>query len=246
MDARSAWTEWNLSSNRDDGLGPVQVAQGSLIEEWLQTNLTVDNPQILDVGCGTAWLENRLVRIGRVTATDYADKVVMQASERFADQPNVRFVAGDFLTTELGDRGSYDAVVTVETISHFEDQIGFLKRIADLLKPGGIFVIASQNRPVMERSIRHLPNPGWYRKWLDIDELRELVEREFQVMELRSVCPKFFDGPLHIVNSEKMEHLAAKLHLSGTLQRFKRWEEGRNMGFTLMCLARKKVAAQSA
>lgn len=240
MDDRRAWTEWNLKSNRDLGLGPVQAAVGSRTERWLQECLTVDDPHILDVGCGTAWLEERLARLGRITAIDYADEVVRRASERFAHRHNVRFISGDFLSVKLTDQGLFDAVVTVETIAHFQDQIGFLERISGLLKPGGILIIASQNRPVMEKSIKHLPNYGWHRKWLDIDELRELVEREFIVKEMRSVCPKFFDGPLHIINSERMERLAARVCLSGPLHRFKRWEEDRNMGFTLMCLASKR------
>lgn len=234
VDQREAW---NTQSGREHGLGHVQRVQADIIFEWLRSGLSnVENPRILDVGCGTAWLESRLAPLGQVLGTDLADEVLDRVAPSFANRPNVRFIAGDFLTMDLSNDAPFDAVVSVETMAHFEDQPGFLHRIAELLKPGGLVAIAAQNRPMMERNIKHLPNHGWYRKWVDREELGRLMAVAFDVMELRSACAKFFSGPLHVLNSEKLEVLVGRVGLSRPLASIKRWEKDHDMGFTLMRL----------
>lgn len=244
MDERRTWNEWNTQSNREHDIGQVQLAQAAHIERWLDLEAG-PSVRILEVGCGTGWMCERLAAYGPVTGIDLADEVVDRARARLAHLPDVRLVADDFLAADLGGPGSYDVVVSIETMAHFRDQSAFLHRIADLLAPEGLLMLAAQNRPMMERNIKHLPNAGWYRRWVDHEELRELVDVEFEVMELRSSTPKFFDGPLHILNSAKVERAVSRVGLGRPLRGIKRWEERRFMGFTLMCLAKKRPAPQN-
>jgi SAM-dependent methyltransferase len=152
------------------------------------------------------------------------------------------FVAADFLAADLPLCG-FDVVVSLETMAHLEDQVAFLDRVAALLRPGGRLMLATQNRPMMERNIANLPSHGWYRRWVDHTELRELVAVRFDINELRSITPKFFTGPLHVVNSAKLYRLADLLRLSWVLRSIKRFEEKRFLGWTLMCRATKKPLA---
>lgn len=246
MSERQAWNEWNTQSNREFAMSEVQRGQVDVITGWLDQAAGTGRLRILDVGCGAGWLSERLAPYGDVTGVDLADEVLERARVRLARFDRLRLIAGDFMELRLDDQGLYDAVVTVETMAHFQDQAAFLRRISALLVPGGTLIIAAQNRPMMERNIAHLPNHGWYRRWVDRAELDDLVSQEFDVHDIHSIVPKFFAGPLHIVNSERVGQIASSIGLGWPLGTIKRWEEEHDMGFTLMCLATKKLAAVSA
>ncbi len=231
-DARMAWNRWN-STHREASVSQISDGQAAVVEHWLR--YVGGAERILEVGCGTGWMAERLTQFGSVTATDLADEVVERAQRRY---PEVRFVSGDFLTLEF-ETGRYDAVVTLETLSHVADQRGFLRKIHGLLNDGGLLIIATQNRPVMEKNHKYLPNHGWYRKWVDRTELTELLHGTFEVRELRSITPVYFSGALHAVNSRRVEQMASRVGLGRILRRVKQWEEDHDMGWTLMCLATK-------
>ncbi len=121
------WNSWNgifVGKQR----GPISQRQAQVVEGWLSAGGRTDL-RILEVGCGTGWMVSRLLRFGDVTGTDLSDEVLAIAQQ---DTPAARFVAGDFMTIDL-PRAAYDAVVTLEVLSHVMDQPAFFARIADLL-----------------------------------------------------------------------------------------------------------------
>jgi tRNA (cmo5U34)-methyltransferase len=76
------------------------------------------------------------------------------AKKRFAGNKNVRYITGDYSTTDLG--GRYDLICSALSIHHLtdEDKQGLYQRIYDALNPGGVFVNADQARgetPAQER-----------------------------------------------------------------------------------------------
>ena len=184
---RVAWNRWN-AEHREASQGRISLEQADLIEGWLQRLFPRGGASLLEVGCGTGWMSERLAAYGRVTGVDLADEVIERAQAR---APHVTFVAGNFLHANVGS-APFDAVVAMEAMAHFSDQEAFVRRVAALLRPGGSVLLATQNRPMMERNIRHLPNRGWHRRWVDQDELRALLEPYFLVNELRSITPTFF------------------------------------------------------
>lgn len=231
-DQREVWNEWNAASREAD-LGQISLEQAAVVEGWFASLDANQSWDILEVGCGTGWMCQRLTKFGRVTGTDLADEVVDRARKR---SPEVRFIAGDFLEVDFGtDR--FDVVVSLETMTHFVDQNEFLRRISKLLRPGGILMLGVQNRPVMERNLRHIPSNGWYRHWVDHRELRALLEPYFLITELGSITPTYFSGPLHVLNSRKLASLAGKVGLAKMLKYVRRTEERHFMGWTLMCLS---------
>jgi SAM-dependent methyltransferase len=242
-DPAAVWNVWN-ATHREESQSQVSLEQADVIEGWLAELAESQRRDILEVGCGTGWMSDRLSAFGQVTAIDVADEIVERARAR---HPQIMFVAADFLTAVL-PTGGFDVVVSLETMAHIEDQVAFLDRVAALLRPGGRLMLATQNRPIMERNIANLPSHGWYRRWVDHTELRELVAVQFDIEELRSITPKFFTGPLHVLNSAKLYRLTDRLRLSWVLRSIKRFEEDRFLGWTLMCRATKKptVAAKPA
>lgn len=235
-DQQRAWNEWNANKGRQEGVGRVSLEQAEVVDRWMRSLPAEPKAKILEVGCGMGWMCERLTDFGQVTGTDLADQVVSEAARRL---PEVRFVAGDFLGLDLG-AAHYDVVVTLETLSHFEDQSAFVMKIADVLRPGGLLILATQNRPTMERNIKHLPNGGWYRRWVDKHELRALVEQRFTVRDLRSITPQYFAGPLHALNSVRLERTMQRLRLGKLNRGIRSFEERLGLGWTLMCLAQLK------
>ena len=82
------WNDWN-SSTRELNLQQISLDQAQTVSSWLG-KINLDNPRIIEVGCGAGWLSPHLAAFGQVVATDLADEVLARASERY---PAVNFVA---------------------------------------------------------------------------------------------------------------------------------------------------------
>jgi ubiquinone/menaquinone biosynthesis C-methylase UbiE len=157
-----------------------------------------------------------------VTATDLSDEVLARARARL---PQVRFVAGDFMRLAFPE-ASFDVVVALEVLSHVEDQPAFLSKIARLLRPHGKLMLATQNRPVLQRyNAVPPPGPGQIRHWVSGTELRNPLVPKFVVEAIFSVTPRANRGVMRYVNSpklnwpvravlgERLEHLKERLGL---------------------------------
>lgn len=225
------WNRWAVEAI-GKGNEEISLRQAHVITGWLR-DLGASDRDILEVGCGAGWFCPQLRRFGRVTGTDLSARQIDGARQRF---PDCRFVAGDFMNLNLG-RERYDVVVTLEVLAHVADQIGFVGRIARLLRPDGLLMLATQNRPVLERHNRiSPPGVGQIRRWVDAEELRVLLAPRFDVIELRSVTPRANRGPMRLVNSRLLNRPIRAL-LGDRIEEFK---ERLGLGWTLMALARKR------
>jgi SAM-dependent methyltransferase len=105
-----------------------------------------DAKSALDVGCGDGFLAARLARrLPHVVAIDIDEPVLERARQRFPDAP-VDWKHGDLLTAGDG-MGSFDAVVSNASLHHFPDTRIALRRMRDLVRPGGTLAIVTFARP---------------------------------------------------------------------------------------------------
>lgn len=212
--ARRFWNSWNAAS-REQGQDRTPLEQARVVEGWLRgrTGLSV-----LEAGCGTGWMSQRLAGHGAVVAVDLADEVVGRARAR---APQVDFRVGDLLTADLGQ--GHDVVVTLEVLAHVADQPRFLRRLRDALVPGGELYLATQNKTVLTRFNR-VPPPavGQLRRWVDRSELRGLLEAAgFEVEEMFLITPRANHGLARVVakasRMTRTDRLVARLGLGGTI-----------------------------
>ena len=99
----------------------------------------------LDVGCGEGMLARELrQRIPRVTALD-KHEASLQAARNSDGGLGIDYVAGEFLTCEL-EPGSFDFICSVAALHHMDAAAG-LRRMRELLKPGGRLAIVGCARP---------------------------------------------------------------------------------------------------
>lgn len=235
-DQRQFWDSWN-AQHREQRIGAASERQAATILGWIgELAAASDRPlEILEIGCGSGWMSERLAGFGHVTGVDLAAEVMERARRR---APKVRFVAGDFMTMDL-PQGGVDVAVGLEVLSHVADQPAFVRRICALLRSGGYLMLATQNRFVLERSTGVAPRaPGQIRKWVNARELRTLLEPRFRVLQLTSVLPHGHLGLLRLVNSPRLNGLMARFVPQARIDGLKeRWL----LGHTLMALARKNA-----
>src|SRR5262249_44604084 len=150
--------------------------------------------------CGAGWLCPWLKPFGRVTATDLSDEVLARARARI---PDVKFIAGDFMTMQFAD-ANYDVVIALELLSHIADQPALIARLPRMLLPGGLLMLATQNRPVLERyNTVEAPKPGQVRHWVDRHELKNLLSPHFAVDELLTITPRSNRGLFRLIAGRK-------------------------------------------
>jgi 2-polyprenyl-6-hydroxyphenyl methylase/3-demethylubiquinone-9 3-methyltransferase len=100
-------------------------------------------PRVLDVGCGTGLLRNRLGSVvGEYVGVDLSATAVESAQRRAL--PGTRFVVGDVASPDLG---SFDVVVLNEMLYYVEDLGPFFDRLGALLEPSGLLLVSMWRHP---------------------------------------------------------------------------------------------------
>lgn len=230
------WNQWNAST-REKELGNISTEQAEVIETWLERVAQGRRDlKILEVGCGAGWLCERLTRFGQVTATDLSNEVLARAAKRLLQ---VSFIAGDFMALDFGS--DFDVIVSLEVLAHVASQAAFLSKIADLLKPGGYLMLATQNKPALERSDVPSAQPGQLRRWTDRHELKTLLAHRFHVAQMFSITPHFNRGLLRVINSGRLQRAADAAKLAWLLHGMKKFQEKAWLGWTIMTLARRSI-----
>jgi demethylmenaquinone methyltransferase/2-methoxy-6-polyprenyl-1,4-benzoquinol methylase len=98
--------------------------------------------RVLDVGTGTGVLIPLLTEHtgeADITAIDFSPNMIAGARKKFEGSA-VTFIAADVLTHPF-ENGSFDFVICYSVFPHLENHEEALRRLAGLLKPGGLLAI---------------------------------------------------------------------------------------------------------
>lgn len=101
--------------------------------------------RVLDVACGEGY-GSAILSAGAATVTgvDIAPEAVKHARDRYG-KPQLEFVEASAAALPFAD-GSFDVVVSFETIEHHDRHDEMLDEIKRVLVPGGLVVISSPNK----------------------------------------------------------------------------------------------------
>jgi SAM-dependent methyltransferase len=114
-------------------------------------------PQILDAGCGSGRNLVELARVGRV--------VGLEPSARGAEVARARGV-GEVIEAEIDtmpfDDSSFDLITLLDVLEHIEDDLGALRGLRRVARPGGFLLITV---------------PAYPRLWSAHDELNRHYRR---------------------------------------------------------------------
>jgi 2-polyprenyl-3-methyl-5-hydroxy-6-metoxy-1,4-benzoquinol methylase len=222
------WDKWNSTYRIGRLDQPSKVRLSEILA--MMADLKIQGARILEVGCGTGWLSDKLSEFGKVTACDLGSKIIDFAQETY---PHVDFHSGDIHTLDL-PVNTFDVIVTSEVLSHVADQPAFMTRLAQLLKPGGYLLLTSQNKFVFERTANVSPPDGWIRRWVTMKMLKNLLRPEFKLRHATTLEPEGHLGVLRLINSARINHYCSAAFGA---DRVKRLKESAGFGQSLFVVA---------
>jgi SAM-dependent methyltransferase len=137
------------------------------------------NGNLLEVGCGEGrgidWL---LPKINHYSAIDKIALVVEELQLRY---PQGKFISGNIPPLSDYASNSFDCVVSFQVIEHIQDDQLFLKEIHRVLKPGGLALITTPNRPMS------LSRNPWHIREYTPSELTTLAKKFFAEVEMKGI-----------------------------------------------------------
>lgn len=112
---------------------------------------TFDGFHVLDAGCGTGTILQRLSERHHINGAgvDVEEKMLEHAKKKCPDM-DIRCCACD--QTPFQD-ASFDAVIACMAYHHFPNKTGFAKEAARLIKPGGKLYISDPKFPYLVRKL---------------------------------------------------------------------------------------------
>jgi trans-aconitate methyltransferase len=169
------------------------------------------NPQrderILDLGCGTGQLTQKIAESGaKVIGLDSSADMVGQARQNY---PNIQFVLQD--ATKLNFREEFDAVFSNAVLHWIKDPVPAIRGINQALRPGGRMVvefggqgnigdIEQAVRAVLASHTEKIPDSPWF--YPSIGEYAPLLEANgFEV-----VSAELFDRPTPLEGEDGMKN----------------------------------------
>lgn len=151
-----------------------------------KTPFPLEGLSVLDVGCGAGLLSEPAARLGgAVTGLDPAPGMI-EAARRHADGSGLAMTYRADTVESLAAEGAlFDVVIAMEVVEHVADVPSFIRSCGEVLKPGGLLLLATINRTLRafalaivgaEYVLRWLPRGTHdWEKFVTPDELRRAV-----------------------------------------------------------------------
>jgi 2-polyprenyl-6-hydroxyphenyl methylase/3-demethylubiquinone-9 3-methyltransferase len=103
--------------------------------------------RILDIGCGGGILSEPLARLGAAMVGADPAETNIEVARAHAEQGGLSIDYRATTAESLADAGErFDIVLAMEVVEHVSDVDLFVRRCAEMVKPGGMMVAATLNR----------------------------------------------------------------------------------------------------
>jgi 2-polyprenyl-6-hydroxyphenyl methylase / 3-demethylubiquinone-9 3-methyltransferase len=144
--------------------------------------------RMLDIGCGGGILSEPLARLGAEILGADPSVANIEAAKAHAAESRLTIDYRATTAEALADAGErFDLVLAMEVVEHVADVMLFVRRCAEMVKPGGLMIAATINRTLKsfalaivgaEYILRWLP-PGTHRweKFVTPNELEIAMEK---------------------------------------------------------------------
>jgi ubiquinone/menaquinone biosynthesis C-methylase UbiE len=157
---------------RSDAFVPPWVRYQHL-ERYRWAATFVSQSRVLDVACGTGYGTALLATAGatQVDGFDCSPEAI-QLAQKTCRLPNTTFTIASADQLPVPN-GSYDMYVSFETIEHVQDDDALLQEASRVLKPGGLLLVSTPNRNLLDPGISINDQP------FNRFHIREYVQHEF-------------------------------------------------------------------
>jgi 2-polyprenyl-6-hydroxyphenyl methylase/3-demethylubiquinone-9 3-methyltransferase len=144
--------------------------------------------RLLDIGCGGGILSEPLARLGAKVVGADPSRTNIEAARLHATEAGVTVDYRATTAEALADEGErFDIVLAMEVVEHVADLNLFIRRCAEMVKPGGLMIVATLNRTLKsfalaivgaEYVLRWLPRgTHQWDKFVTPNELEATLER---------------------------------------------------------------------
>lgn len=157
---------------------------------------------VLEVGCGEGrGIDWMIDKSKSFTALDKIEEALAKLRTKY---PQAKFISGNIPPFNAPDN-AFDVVVSFQVIEHIKDDKSYLKEILRVLKPGGVALLTTPNRPMS------LSRNPWH-------------EREYTGAELLALAKAIFPRATMkgITGNEKV--MAYHEQNRKSVQRLMRWD----------------------
>ncbi len=127
------------------------------VERYRFAQQWVYGRDVLDIACGSGYGAKLLAASGasHVIGVDISEHALNVALEGYGGQ--VVFELGE--VTDYGETDTFDVVTCFETIEHVFHADTALHNLRRVLRPGGLLLISSPNRPATSHRAKSLADP---------------------------------------------------------------------------------------
>ena len=143
---------------------------------------------VLDVACGSGYGTGYMAETGArsVTGVDVSMMAVRYARDWYGDRPGTGFLCADGVGLPFVG-GSFDAVVSFETLEHIRPYRKFLLDCRRVLRGDGLLIVSTPNRRIFSPDTARPPNPFHVKEFWP-DEFRKLISGLFADVALFGQC----------------------------------------------------------
>jgi len=137
---------WSEAYNRPERINDMVLVDRKNIAMNYVTQNVKQGGRILDAGCGAGLATLALLQAGyKVDAYDIAPKMLTLCEENLKaagmKKSSYSIQKGDVLLADV-EPGTYDAIVALGFIQYQSDEVESLKKMGQMLKPGGFLVLS--------------------------------------------------------------------------------------------------------
>jgi 2-polyprenyl-6-hydroxyphenyl methylase/3-demethylubiquinone-9 3-methyltransferase len=134
---------WDLKGE----MGTLHVIN-PLRTKFIMEKLTVQNPKILDVGCGGGILSEALAKSGAQVVGSDLSQASLEVAKRHAEQQGLKieYLYESAENIAQKNPGSFDAITCMEMLEHVPEPAKVIAACAQALKPGGHAFFSTINR----------------------------------------------------------------------------------------------------
>ena len=143
--------QWDQAPGKDVF---IQALKG-----WFEDNVFGDRGKVLDVGCGTGFLLNRIHHevhnSWKLAGIDFSEKAIERGKTLY---PHIELHCGDATETDF-QPDQFSLIISYGTIEHFLEPARGIRELSRLLAEGGRFLVMVPTLGVY-RTDRN--DEGWY------------------------------------------------------------------------------------
>lgn len=160
--------------------------------------------RILDAGCGTGQMLKHLEDLGDAVGIDTSAQAISFAQSRGVKN----LVLGSITAVPFPD-ATFDCVVALDVIEHVDDDIGILKALHDVTKPGGHLIVTV---PAYKLLWSEHDDINHHKRRYTASQLRGLIEDAGYTLDRVTYCNTIFFAPIFAIR--KLKNVLRKVRAS--------------------------------